>query len=215
MKRILLSALTLTALAFSANAQVEKGTVWVGANARFFSQDFSHEAPGLTFSKSKGYHLTPSVGYTFKDNQVAGLTLGFGHASMKGSNAEGAADAYGAGVFYRRYFKLVRGLYVYGQGFADYSFSHATTHASTDYFSDTRQHSVQVGIYPGVAYRLHQRVFVEAAWQRVPTFSYTNFSHKINSLAGYRYQYKKDLEFGTPGSSFSPISLGFRIGLGK
>lgn len=215
MKRILLSALTITALTFSAKAQVEKGTVWVGTNARFFSQDFSHEAPSMTFTKSKGYHFTPSVGYTFKDNQVAGLTLGFGHSSMKGSSAEGASDAYGTGVFYRRYFKLVKGLYVYGQGFADYSFSHTTAHASTDYFSDTRQHSVQVGIYPGVSYRLHKRVFVEAAWQRVPTFNYTNTRHKITSLAGYRNQQSTKLGFGTPGSSFSPISVGFRIGLGK
>lgn len=208
MKRFLLLATCTLALISISQAQITKGTVLVGTDAHYRSAD----VPG---KKKEHYQFTPSIGYTFKDNQVAGLTLGYGHLEKNEAGAIGSSNTYIAGLFYRRYFHLIKGLHVYGQASADYAYSHAKTSYPTDYHTTTRQSTVSLGIYPGLSYQVHKRIHLEVAWRYLPTLNYNRIDSKGYSATNNSEAHLREFNIKTNNQSLSPISAGFRIGLGN
>lgn len=211
MKKVLLATLTFVGLATVAGAQITRGTIWVGTDARYNS----HKTLNAPMTRYTHYQFTPSIGYTFKDNQVAGISLGYGRINKDGTHENGTTDYYSGGVFYRRYFKLVKGLYLYGQASVDYTFTNSSQSYSTDYRATIRQNTVSLGVYPGLSYQLHKRIHVDVAWRDLPTLYYTSSLVKSSTLGGNTETRYNDFKFRSSTQPLSPLSVGFRIGLGK
>lgn len=211
MKKVLLATLTFACLSSVAQAQITKGTIFIGTDARYNA----HKTPNAPVTRYKHYQFTPSVGYTFKDNQVAGISLGYGRIDKDGTHENGTTDYYSGGVFYRRYFHLVKGLYAYGHASADYTFTDSRQQYSTDYSATIRQNTISLGVYPGLSYRLHQRIHVDVAWRNLPTLYYSNSQVKTYALGGNTETRYSNFKFRNSTQPLSPISVGFRIGLGK
>lgn len=111
MKKVLLTFFA-AALALSASAQIEKGTILVGASSAGGFESYDEDAGD--FSQ---FGLGVKGGYFLADNFVLGLNLGFG------KNSEVDDSEFGFGPFARYYFngKIFVGAGVDIYKFGDYS----------------------------------------------------------------------------------------------
>ncbi|PWS31326.1 outer membrane beta-barrel protein [Pedobacter paludis] len=92
MKKVLLSLLMVVGIGFVANAQTEKGSWMVGAQAANINYN--------TTSEVFSFSLSPQAGYFVKDNLAIGGKLSLDIVSASGSTA----TSWGIGPFVRGYF---------------------------------------------------------------------------------------------------------------
>lgn len=109
MKKVFLSIALLSAVAFTTQAQTEKGKFIVGGSVGYETEKVkggkaSHE-----------FNIIPSVGYFVSDNIAVGT--GIGYATAKGSTPSpiGKIDAFVVAPFGRHYTSLSDNFKFYGQ----------------------------------------------------------------------------------------------------
>ncbi|WP_316823500.1 outer membrane beta-barrel protein [Pedobacter gandavensis] len=80
MKKLLLSLVAVSAFAFAAQAQTEKGKIIVGGNVAFDT----HKSDASGAKSNSSFQIVPSVGYFVSDNIAVGTGIGYGYSKMNG-----------------------------------------------------------------------------------------------------------------------------------
>lgn len=212
MKNVLLFTIASVAIASVSNAQITKGTVLLGGNLSTTFQKSDSEPR----SKYTSYYISPSLGFTVKDNHVLGVNATFGHSSSNYQQTRDESDTYAAGVFYRKYLTLGKGFYLFGQANAGYSLEDADRYSHSTFAGDKhRQHTVGVNLYPGIAYTVNKRIHLELSMNNLVGLNYSTRKAKHYYPGFYSESKSSGLSFHTNANPVSSLSVGFRIALGK
>ena len=190
-----------------ANAQIPKGAVWLGGTINYYeskSEEFN--------SKQQTLNIRPAIGYVVKENSVVGIQLNFSKSKYEPSNQD--QNSYGADIFMRRYWEIVKRLYAFGHFRAGYASTHDEVE-STNYSKDAKGWTVGVGATPGIAFSINKKFQLEAGFNDLFYFNY----HKSNSdivNGGITSSFEDHVVSG--GLNFenaSNLAVGVRIILGK
>jgi hypothetical protein len=97
MKKVILSLVAVVALAFGANAQTDKGSMFIGGTLGFSSEKVEGADESAT-----AFEIAPRFGYFVADNFAIGLGVGFTSTKEAVPNAE-AATSFFVNPFARYY----------------------------------------------------------------------------------------------------------------
>ena len=215
MKKTLLFTVTLLSATLFGQAQITKGSVLLGGG---ISAGRSHSETGTVESKSTSLSFSPTIGVAVKNNVVAGLRLSYFHsnASQENPALSQKANGYSAGVFYRKYLNLSKAFYLFGEAAAYYSFNKADSRYAP-LGADTRQTSRTIGVnlYPGVAYVVSKRFHLEVGLNNLVSLDYTRNKNETLPPGSSNVSKSSGLGFSTNLSTAAPLTVGFRVVLGK
>jgi hypothetical protein len=214
MKKLVLFSLSVfLLLSFNASAQIKKGSVLLGGG---ISGNEAKSGSGTMETKGSSYIISPSVGVAVKDNTIAGLFLSYNHSSSNQGNLNSykiKQNTYGGGLFYRKYYGLGKGFFLFGEGNVFYQYSKYEQEASAPFIK--KSNSVGFNVYPGLAYAVSRRFHLEIALSNLISFNY--FTTKGETLYPNNTITAKNngFSFSTNLSTSNPLSVGFRVVLGK
>ena len=108
MKKSILIVLSSFFIAITVNAQISKGSVFLGGSLTFISA--SGTKPVL--------YISPALGKVSSDNTVIGVLINYTSGSPYSNYS---FSNYGGGFFARKYKPLGKSLYLFGQGQLTYN----------------------------------------------------------------------------------------------
>src|SRR6476661_4287980 len=122
MKKIYLIICTNFFVLGLVNAQITKGSLWLGGDMGF---SISKNEYGQSV-KQTSYSISPSIGTTVKQNMVLGLEANFTHSQYDNSATKQTNATSGGAIFLRQYWQIVNRLYAFGHFTASYTSTNQT-----------------------------------------------------------------------------------------
>ncbi len=200
MKKLVLSILVVSALAFTTQAQTEKGKIMLGGNLAFESQ----KSDADNAKANTSFEIVPSVGYFVADNIAVGTGVGYSYDKNIGTDRTSAIVV---SPFGRYYANLSDSFKFYGQLSVPMEFGNSKAVDATgnvgNKIGSTRQ--IGVALSPGFAFFPSKKLGIELGLNGL---SYTNYKVEDaneNTVKGRGYD---NVSFGT--NFFAP-KLGIRF----
>jgi hypothetical protein len=217
MRKIYLAIITASLLGYSANAQIKKGSIFLGGDISGSTQ--KTKTGGITTNKQNGITISPVFGKAIKDNLVLGMNVGFSIYEMDNSNGspyDYNADFYNAGIFLRKYKNIgAGGFYLFVQGGLGGSYlKQKQEDSNSGFFDQTKRVAVGLTAYPGISYAVSKKLHLETGFNNLLSLNY--FNEKRN--AGSPVTTSKTNGFNIASSlnnATSSLYLGFRLLIGK
>lgn len=174
MKKLLLSLVAVSALAFSTQAQTEKGKIMLGGNLAFDS--YKSDADGSKANTS--FSVVPSAGYFVDDNLAIGTGVGYSYSKNIGTVEN---QAFVVSPFGRYYANLSDSFKFFGQLAVPMEFGNSKdVNASGDVGAKIGSSTkIGVALSPGFAFFPTSKIGIEFALNGL---SYTNY--KIDDADG-------------------------------
>jgi hypothetical protein len=176
MNKLLLLSFLLTLLAFYSNAQIRKGSLYLGSSLNFNSKE---QESSNTSSEIKAFYISPAIGIAVKENLIAGILINYGHQKteqLNGSNGNTIKyENIGGGFFARRYFSVANKFFLFGQGDAMYNkheFEQKFTIGGGTPFISTEGWNAQLNFTPGLSYNLFRSLHLETSFGNFLGLSY-------------------------------------------
>jgi outer membrane protein len=182
MKKLILSLTAVVALAFSANAQTEKGKWILGGTASY--QSVKSDADGAKAAQE--LNIVPSVGYFVSNNFALGTGIGYSYSKLGTASTSGQNEAVVVSPFGRYYVGLSDQFKFFGQAAVPLAFG---TVKATDASGDTgaktgTSTSVGVALSPGFAYFPTKKIGIEFAFKGISYNDYSVEDASGNDVAG-------------------------------
>jgi len=181
MKKLLLSLIAVSALAFSTQAQTEKGNFMIGGNVQVSSdkQDDADKA-------NTNFTINPSVGYFISNNFAVGTGIGYQFSKTHTTNVTGGNitaidtrknEAFVVSPFARYYKGASEQFKFFGQLSVPMAFGNTKTGDAdgNNYVKTNKYNSIGVALSPGVAFFPGKKFGIEFS---VEGISYNNYSVK-------------------------------------
>jgi hypothetical protein len=206
MKNVFYTAILMLFIANSAAAQISKGKVFLGGTVGFGQQTSEMTNMSSNYPTKQTYlTISPSVGKVIRENIILGVqaSIATQRSDYKVQEFDARYKGYSGGVFMRRYVPLLKSFYFFGQGAADFSVQNSSEKFQGQTRNKAKGWGTSVSLYPGLAYAVTRKFYVEAA---------------LNNLlvAGYN---RSETESKDPGSgvvsSSETSSFGFSTSLGS
>jgi hypothetical protein len=188
------------------NAQITKGSLWLGGNLGFSS---SKNDNGQN-SKQSSYNISPSVGTAVKQNTIVGLQLNFTHDHNAYSSSEQTNSNSGGGIFLRQYWEIVKRFSAFGHFTGTYS-SINQTNESQNYKNEVKGWSIGVGASPGVSFEVNKWFQLEAGFYNLFYLNYSNKNNKTTIPSGQSSYDGHSVSAGINLENASNFNLGFRF----
>ncbi|MBB5634287.1 hypothetical protein HDE68_000172 [Pedobacter cryoconitis] len=179
MKKLLLSLIAVSALAFTTQAQTEKGKFMLGGNVEFNSTK-NNGAP----KADTKFNIVPSVGYFVSDNFAIGTGIGYGFSKSHEAttllpNAALKTQEFVVAPFARYYKGINESFKFFGQLSVPMAFGNNKVTTDGDNYTKTSKYSnVGVALSPGFAFFPSKKFGIEFSVQGI---SYNNNSLKDNN----------------------------------
>ncbi|MDB5251516.1 MAG: Autotransporter beta-domain protein [Flaviaesturariibacter sp.] len=213
MKTIGLLVLSASILFSNANAQINKGSVLLGGGLNIST---TKSTQGGSEQTQRFLTFAPSIGVAVRANTVVGLNVDFGSSRYVNASGNSRAHTYGGGVFVRRFLPLGKNVYLAGEAALGYAHTNRTTVLATPASPIAREVSDQLslGFTPSVTYAVGKRFQLQASINQLFGAYYAKStqrqdSNPANELSSKSFGLQANL------SSAAPLSIGFRIVLGK
>jgi hypothetical protein len=137
--KILLMVVTLFCIAATSNAQLTKGNYLLGGTLSYGNVKNTSIPNNDYTSNYFGANVQP--GQLIKNNTVLGVIISYSsynsHVTGYPDSNYNKGNAISAGVFYRKYKKLIKNLYFFGE--VDGIYSHSkSSQANSDYYPVTK-----------------------------------------------------------------------------
>jgi len=221
--KILLTIVILFCIAFTSNAQINKGNILLGGGVSYYS--YKSAQPNYYNSyQNKSVGANIQIGKALSNNTVAGFIISYGYNK---TNAVGFPDSnvtrnnqYGIGIFYRKYKKLLKDFYFFGEVDAQYIHSENSQHYlqnATDGFKSISEGG-KISFVPGLSYQLCTRMQIELTMQNIMSVSYEHFKTKYNNITIAPGPYKGNdfsLNANLNSNLLSNFGIGFKFILGR
>jgi hypothetical protein len=216
MRKIILAIITASLFVNSANAQIKKGSIFLGGDIGGSAQ--KTKEGDITTNKQNGINISPVFGKAIKDNLILGVNTGIGIANNDNpvNNWEYNTNSYNAGVFVRKYKNLATsGFYLFVQGGLGVSYYHQKQEGPSPLnFDETKRVTVGINAYPGISYAVSKKLHLETGFNNLLSLNYFTDKREVGSPAT---KYKTN-GFGISSSlnnATSSLYLGFRLLIGK
>ena len=217
MRKIYLFIISLSVFVDSANAQIKKGSVFLGGDIGGSSQK-TKTTDDITSYKQNVINIFPVFGKAIKDNLVLGVNAGFG--IYDDNNLENywehKTNSYSAGVFLRKYKNIgTSGFYLFVQGGFGAGYMNQKQEGPSQYnFHELKRIFVGINAYPGLSYAVSRKLHLETGFNNLLTLNYFHDQIKNGSpVTNYKangFNIASSLNNAT-----SHLFLGFRLLIGK
>jgi len=167
MKKLLLSLVAVSALAFTTQAQTEKGKIIVGGNATFNT----HKSDADGAKSNTSFKIVPSVGYFVSDNIAVGTGVGYSYDKQIG---ESQNQAFVVSPFGRYYANLSESFKFFGQLSVPMEFGTEKAVDAAGKVGDKVGSTTNIGVAlsPGFAFFPTKRIGIEFG---INGLSYNNY----------------------------------------
>jgi hypothetical protein len=164
-------------------AQISKGTDFLGGDLQVSGSTYKSADPSNpATNKSTSLNFSPVMGWAIKENVVVGgrLTASFFKTSQDPQDIIHKGQNFGAGIWVRKYLPLGKAFYLFGDaGFNGQSIQRKQTQVQLPgYYFEENGFALSAVIYPGVAYQVKQRLFLEAALNNLLSLGYSRVNSK-------------------------------------
>jgi len=220
--RILLTIALLVCIATLSSAQIIKNALMLGGAANFYST--SNPQTQYNVYQFKSAYTNVQIGKVVKENTAVGLILSYTYSNQHPKNFPDSSfskyNEYRVGLFYRKYKKLLKELYFFGEVDASYIYSQnsqGTLQDGSD-MSKIISNGGAISFVPGISYGICKRLQLELLMPSIISLTYQ--SSKINYNApipsnintkGNNFSFNANLN-----SNFlSNFGIGFKFLLGK
>jgi opacity protein-like surface antigen len=162
MKKLFLSVAVLTGIAFTSQAQTEKGKFILGGTASY--ESVKSEADGA--NANEGLTILPNIGYFVADNIAVGTGIGYNYSNSGVASLSGQREAFVVNPFGRYYTDLGEKFKFFGQLQVPMAFGNVKeTNADGDSGAKTgTSTAIGVALSPGFAYYPTKRIGIEFAF---------------------------------------------------
>jgi hypothetical protein len=215
MIKLTLLTVTLVSASLFVQAQITKGSILLGGGISFGS---GKSESGSSESTSRSFGFSPAIGIAVKDNAVVGIRLSYSTSKSEQDNTGYLQKntGFNAGVFYRRYIGLSKAFYLFGEGAAYYGTNenrNVSTPNNTTYVQKGK--AVGVNLHPGVTYVVSRRFHLEAGLNNLVSLQYSSSKNENISSGQTSVSESSGIDFSTNLSTAAPLTVGFRVVLGK
>jgi len=194
MKKLLLSLIAVSALAFSTQAQTEKGNLVVGGTVQYKSE----KVDGASKS-NQTFQIIPSAGYFVADNLAIGTGIGYQYAKSYGASLGGVTlpslqtSAFVISPFARAYKGVTDQFKFFGQLSVPMSFgNNKVGDANGDNLTKIgKNNTIGIALSPGFAFFPTKKLGIEFAVQGI---SYND--NKLENANGEKISGSKDFNIG-------------------
>ena len=195
-QKFLLSILFACTLVISTNAQINKGSVWLGGNLSYGQSKTDNDIdPDY---KTHSFSIAPGIGKAVKDNLIVGMRINYQYSkSTTGTNYSDESQ-YGGSIFVRRYLPVISRLYVFGEG------SVGANHFRS---SGSKGGGFVIALTPGVSVGINKKLHLETGFNSL--FS-TYYMKRKTTVAVNNYS-NESFGAGFNLENQSTFYLGFRI----
>lgn len=222
MKKITLLSLAFILVASIANAQIQKGSIFLGGSLNFSSDKSNLTSTNNSESINSNWAMRPQIGKVFSNNKIAGVFLNTGGSQNKQTSAPSNLSQtkgrfYGGGFFFRNYFPIIHRFYLFGDASLGFSFDKSESlidNGTTRYvYSTSKTWQPYFSLVPGISFAATQKVHIEAAFSNLLSLSYNSTKSKEFSSPGtlYRETDSKSLRASANANGFNNIYLGIRF----
>ncbi len=209
----------LLSLAINATAQIKKGTILLGGQIAGASGN-NKQANQFTEEtvKIKSFVFGTSIGKAIKENNIIGINVGAGFTNYTFrrvgiDSSSSKSNSFNAGVFYRKYKKLAKDFYFFGETNVGFGVNKQYNLRNNFYNEYHRKaFSTDLSITPGISYQVFKKMQLEVSLPNVVGAYYsksndieTATSKKINTTNNF------SLNTGLSNQLLSNLSLGFRL----
>ncbi|MHA4843381.1 outer membrane beta-barrel protein [Flavitalea antarctica] len=199
-KHLLITVIMITTL--SASAQVNKGSILLGGNLGFATENNEDYK-----SKTTSTGVSISVGKAIRQNLVAGSDISHGYYRTKTNDTSKTIQQYyGAGFFLRKYAALGKGFYLFGQARAGASYT--TIKQELSYLRESKGYVIGIYAYPGFSYELNRKLHLEAS---LPGFLSVYYQKSKNEDPDGSKSVNSVFAFSSAISNAAALSIGLRI----
>ena len=210
MKKTLLLVTCIEIFSLTAAAQIKKGAVLLGGNISINQTKYTSNNTQTV----SGFNFNTTVGQFIRQNMAVGVRLGYGHSKLE-NNYNGntyfneKTDRYSGGIFVRKYKKLAKDFYFFGDIGAGYFGSKQTdVEIATNITTRRCVNGIDLDITPGISYRIYKKLQVELLVPGVVNLQYS--ADKITTVGTVstikNFSISSSL---TPSSVLNSVSLGF------
>lgn len=204
--KFLLSVLASLCLIVKTQAQITKGSLWLGGSASYNSA--KNDNTGGNRTKNQTFIFNPGIGKAIKDNTIAGIDILYSNKKENVTNGiiSREINSYGIGFFVRRYVPVINRLYIFGQGRAGFSFEET----KDDYGSGkwkTEGWNTGLTFNPGVSFAVNNKLHLESGFNRL---LYVQYSQTKNALSK-----NSSFSAGVNLDNSSSFYIGFRLLINK
>ena len=218
MRKIILTIIIVSIFVCSANAQIKKGSFFLGGNISGSTQK-TKTTDDVTTYKQNMINIFPVFGKAIKENLVLGVNAGFGiydNEYPAGGNMDFKTSSYSAGVFLRKYKNIgTSGFYLFVQGGLGGGYMTQKQEGPyTPGFDESKRISVDIGAYPGLSYAISRKLHLETGFNNLLSLTYFHEKREAgNPVTTYKtngFSISSSLNNAT-----SALYLGFRLLIGK
>lgn len=215
MKRFLLAFLIIL-LSVSAQSQIKKGSRYVGAQVSYLSGNYKYNTQE---QRSRNATIGAYLGKFTRDNQVVGIQFSYSSGKAEtfdnGVNlSENLNRVMEAGVFLRKYKKLAKDFYFFGQG--DIAFRGGK---QTNKFNNpvSENKVTQTGGYlslsSGLSYQVFDHFYFEVGVPNILLLQYTHSNQEVNGVTPTNFKQNEFLFRSSllSGNGLSTFGIGFRV----
>jgi hypothetical protein len=209
-KLTLLIAIALFFLS-SIQAQISKGSVWLGGNIGFSN---SKNETGESF-KNNYYSISPAIGVAIKENLILGLQFNYDRSVFKTEFNDQTIEHYGVDLFERKYWTIVKRFYAFGQFDLGY-----TKEKQKSIYGTSKEEingwALSLGAGPGLSFELSRRFQLETLLSDLFYLSYGKSKRTNTDPNGIVSETKRQSSSG--GVNFdnaSNLTIGIRFLLKK
>jgi hypothetical protein len=216
MRKIILAIITVSFFVSSVNAQIKKGSVFLGGDIGGSIQ--KTKSGDITTNKQNGINISPVFGKAIKDNLIFGVNAGFGIYNNDNpvNNWEYNTNSYNAGVFVRKYKNLATsGFYLFVQGGLGINYYKQKQEGlSPVNFDETRRVTVGINAYPGISYAVSKKLHLETGFNNLLSLNYFIDKREVGSPVT-KYKTNGLGISSSLNNATSSLYLGFRLLIGK
>lgn len=197
-------------MSFLAHAQFNKGSIILGGQLSF-STNSTVESPGSAPNeKSNVGTFDISVGKAIRENAIFGLQAFYGFSNDGNVAPYYANHSYGIGIFYRKYKDLGKEFFLFAQAGAGYSGdTQSGVDTSGNKVNQGTTNGGQIYIYPGIAYRISKKFFLELT---IPELFEADYS-SVKSINPQQTLVTNQFNISTSLSDnpLNSLAIGFRL----
>lgn len=213
MKKILPVLITASMFVSSVNAQIKKGSIFLGGDISGSSQ--KTKSGDITTNKQNGIFISPVFGKAIKDNLILGINAGFGIYSNDYPIRNTEYDTYNAGLFLRKYKNIATsGFYIFVQGGLGVSYYNQKEEGMPTTYDNIKRTTIGINAYPGISYAVNKKLHLETGFNNLLMVNYFHEKRETGSpVTTYKtngFSVSSSLNNAT-----SSLYLGFRLLIGK
>ena len=216
--KILLLFAIFFCVALASNAQINAGKYLTGGSFNIYSN--KNPQPNNNF-KNKSLYTNIQLGKVVKENNVVGVILSYNYYNNYYNNNQDAKNTqYSAGVFYRKYKRLIKDLYFFGEVDALYHHWESTPGYTQNgnYFSKAISNGGLAYFIPGISYAVCKRFQIELLMPNIIGISYSHTkTDYVNTPAPPSSGEGNSFSFNTNlnANLLNSFGIGFKFLLGK